>query len=114
MKIVIENKDCDQPNGLGNRSRSNFSGFLIRTVGFEGYAYQFGSDGEAVGDAVFDDGDGLTSPIEGLLAGVFGDVEWCDIGCGLSGILKYDLHLFSFLFQKKKSLFFLFSSQILL
>lgn len=38
-------------------------------------AYQFGSDGEAVGEAVFDDGDGFKSTIDGLLAGVFGEVE---------------------------------------
>lgn len=38
--------------------------------------HEFGSDGEAVGDAAFDDGDGFTSTSVGLLhAGVFGDVE---------------------------------------
>lgn len=50
--------------------------------------HEFGSDGEAVGEAAFDDGDGLISAVSGgLLAGVFGDVDECrGTGCGLSGI----------------------------
>lgn len=49
--------------------------------------HELGSDGEAVGDVAFDDGDGLTSAANGgLLAGVFGDVECRGMGCGLSGI----------------------------
>lgn len=50
--------------------------------------HEFGSDGEAVGEAAFDDGDGLISALSGgLVAGVFGDVECRGMGCGLSGIL---------------------------
>lgn len=51
--------------------------------------HEFGSDGDAVGEAAFDDGDGFISAVNGgLLAGVFGDVDECrGIGCRLSGIL---------------------------
>lgn len=50
------------------------------------FCHELGSDGEAVGEVAFDDGDGLTSAINGgLLAGVFGD-ECRGTGCGLSGI----------------------------
>lgn len=51
--------------------------------------HEFGSDGDAVGDAAFDDGEGLISAVNGgLLAGVLGDVDECrGTGCGLSGIL---------------------------
>lgn len=60
--------------------------------------HELGSDGEAVGDVAFDDGDGLTSAVNGgLLAGVFGDVECRGTGCGLSGIfinyINSDLYL---------------------
>lgn len=50
--------------------------------------HEFGSDGDAVGDAAFDDGEGLISAVNGgLLAGVLGDVDECrGTGCGLSGI----------------------------
>lgn len=52
------------------------------------FCHEFGSEGDAIGEAAFDDGDGLTSAANGgLLAGVFGDVECCGTGCGLSGIL---------------------------
>lgn len=52
--------------------------------------HEFGSEGDAVGDAAFDDGDGLTSAFNGgLLAGVLGDVECRGMGCGLSGILFF-------------------------
>lgn len=114
MKKIAINRD-----GLRNfEKRSNFSGvwsgkgssvFSVVRVAFNriygclewlyGKTYQFGSDGEAVGDAVFDDGDGFTSPIEGLLAGVFGDVECCDIGCGLSGIFNMICTCFCFYFK---------------
>lgn len=58
--------------------------------------HEFGSDGEAVGEAAFDDGDGLTSALNGgLVAGVFGDVECRGTGCGLSGIFTHNF-LFSF------------------
>lgn len=68
--------------------------------------HELGSDGEAVGDVAFDDGDGLTSAVNGgLLAGVFGDVECRGTGCGLSGIFTnffktisifFSLNFFSF------------------
>lgn len=37
--------------------------------------HEFGSDGEDVGDADFDDGDGFTSIFVGLWVGVFDEVE---------------------------------------
>lgn len=47
------------------------------------WCHEFGRDGDAVGDAAFDDGDAFTSIIVGLTAGVFGDVEWFgDVVCG--------------------------------
>lgn len=55
------------------------------------YQCDNGSDGDVAGEAAFDVGDGLTSNI-GLL---FGDVECCDIGCGLSGIFSFR-YFFSF------------------
>lgn len=56
--------------------------------------HEFGSDGEAVGEAAFDNGDGLTSAVSGgLLAGVFGDVEWRGTGCGLSGMFASNSQL---------------------
>lgn len=62
--------------------------------------HEFGSDGEAVGEAAFDDGDGLTSALSGgLVAGVFGDVECRGTGCGLSGIFTHNLFFFPFIFH---------------
>lgn len=66
--------------------------------------HELGSDGEAVGEVAFDDGDGLTSAVNGgLLAGVFGDVECRGTGCGLSGIFVISFFAYkNDVLQKKK------------
>lgn len=73
--------------------------------------HELGSDGEAVGEVAFDDGDGLTSAVKGgLLAGVFGDVECRETGCGLSGILTILIDTIVFLLLCLSSIYF--SSEI--